>query len=415
VLAPALARTPDELTATNVVTAWIETAMALAAPALTGVLLMVGSAGIVFIVFAAATAWSAVLLAPIAARATSRISDADVAEGALAALAGGFRALAGNPHPRVLVELLALAYVVWGALDVLSVVLAVDVLGLGDGGVGYLNAAFGAGGVLGAVIAVALVGRRRLVPAILTASLVWGGTFALLGVSSSTVAAVVLLTAGGAGQSLMDTAGRTLLQRISPSETLARIFGVHEGLTMAALAAGSIIVPVLVAAGGASLAFAVVGAVLPLGALVLLRRLLAVDSAARVPIVEISLLRSLHIFRALPAPALEGIAHNLEPLEVPEGAVICREGEVGDRYYTIADGEVEALVGSESRRRLSRGDGFGEIALLRDVPRTATVRAVRDTRLYALDRESFLVALTGHAPTAAAAESIALERLGAAV
>jgi hypothetical protein len=241
---------------------------------------------------------------------------------------------------------------------------------------------------------------------------VWGAAFAILGASSSALVAAVLLVAGGAAQGLVDIAGRTLLQRVSPPETLARIFGIQEGLTMGALAVGAIVVPALVAWGGATLAFAVVGAILPLGALLLLRSLVAVDSAARVPIVEISLLRSLPIFRLLPPPALEGVAHSLEPVEAEAGAVIFEAGDSGDRYYAIADGEVEVVIAAEPRRRLRRGDGFGEIALLREVPRTATVRAVSETLLYALEREAFLVAVTGHGPAAAAAESLVAERLG---
>jgi hypothetical protein len=165
-------------------------------------------------------------------------------------------------------------------------------------------------------------------------------------------------------------------------------------------------VPPLIGAGGDTLAFAATGAILPVFVLVFMRRLLAIDSSATVPIVEISLLRSLAIFQRLPPPALEGLAHNLIPVESPAGSVIIREGDAGDRYYAIADGEVIVSVRGEEVARRRRGDGFGEIALLRDVPRTATVVAEQDTRLYALERDDFVIAVTGHAPTATAAEEL---------
>ena len=399
VLLPAISRTPDELTAANVFTGWIETGMALAGPAIAGVLLAVGSAGLVFAVFAAVMFVSTLLVARIAFRAEPPPRDDEsVSASAREELVAGFQAVLRSPPTRVLVLLLALGYLVWGAFDVLAVVLAIDVLDLGNSGAGYLTAAFGAGSIIGAMGAVALVGRRRLVPALFLAAALWGGSFAAVGFSASTALAFGLLVVAGVGQSLLELAGRTLLQRISPPDVLARVFGVYEGMTMVALALGSIIVPPLVAAGGAKLAFLVVGAALPVFAVLASRSLIAVDAAATVPIVQIALLRATRIFGALPPPALEGVAHNLEPVEAPAGTVIIRQGDVGDRYYVIADGEVEVTIDETPVARRTRSDGVGEIALLRDVPRTATVTATTHTRLYALDRDAFLVAVTGHAP-----------------
>ncbi len=410
VLLPALARRPDELTAMNVVTGWVESGTALAGPVIAGGLLAVSAPEIVFAVFAGAVGVGAILVSRIEAGACAEAGG--VRAGAVSELAAGFAALARNEHPRLLVIVLSLGYVVWGALDVLTVVLAIDLLGLGDGGPGYLVAAFAAGGVLGGAGAVALVGRRRLVPPILLACLILGGSFALLGLVPTVAGAFLLLAVGGIGQSLLDVAGRTLLQRISPPDVLARIFGLHEGLSMCALAVGSILVPALIALGGPALAFAVTGGVLPIFVLVFLRRLLAIDAAATVPIVEISLLRSMRIFGSLPAPAVEGLAHSLEPVDVPATTVVIRQGDRGDRFYAIADGEVEVVCDGIQVATLGRSEGFGEIALLRDVPRTATVTALRDTSLYALEKEPFVIALTGHQPAGETAESIVRERSG---
>ena len=207
-------------------------------------------------------------------------------------------------------------------------------------------------------------------------------------------------------------AGRTLLQRISPPDVLARIFGIHEGVTLAMFAVGAVIVPPLVSAGGAGLAFALTAAILPLVVLLLLFRLLAIDREALVPIVEITLLRSMPIFEHLRPPVLESLARGLEPQESAPGAVIIRQGDHGDAYYVIADGEVEVAVDGGRVARHGRGAGFGEIALLRDAPRNATVTALTLCHLYRLERDAFLTAVTRHAPAAGAAEEIAQKRSG---
>ena len=410
VLLPEISRRPVELTAANVVTGWIETSMALAGPAVAGAILAVFSPGLVFAVFAAVTAISTVLVLPLALRTPARPGGVEAAVGPREELAAGFRAIMRSPPTRVLVGALSLAYVVWGAFDVLAVVLAIDVLDIGNAGAGYLTAAFGAGSIAGAFATVALVGRRRLVPPLLLAALLWGVAFAFVGFSSKAWIVFALLVAAGAGQALLEVAGRTLLQRISPPDVLARIFGIHEGLTMCALAIGSILVPPLVALGGAELAFAATGALLPAFVLLFYRRLMRVDAAATVPIVEISLLRTTRIFGLLTPPALEGVARNLVPLAVPAGKTIIQQGDEGDRYYVIAGGQVQITIDGAPVARLGRGEGFGEVALLRNAPRTATVTAAVDTDLYALDREPFLIEVTGHAGAAAEAEAVADER-----
>ena len=411
VLLPALSRSPDELTAANVVMGWIETAMSLLGPLLAGAVLTVGTPGAVYAVFAAVVALSTLLTIGLAAEGRVLVDDAGRG-GILAEIVAGFRALAASPGPRLLMILLAAGYIGWGALDVLIVVLALDVLGLADGGPGYLFSAFGLGGLLGIVAAVGLVGRRRLTPAIVVAAFVWGIAFAPLGVSGSTAIAVLLLGVAGAGAVLFDVAGRTLLQRISPPDVVARIFGIHEGVTLAMFAVGAAIVPPLVSAGGAGLAFAVTAVILPLAVLLLLFRLLAIDREALVPIVEISLLRSMPIFEHLRPPVLEGLAHRLEPQEAAAGTVIIRQGDHGDAYYVIADGEVEVDVDGAPVARLGRADGFGEIALLRDTPRTATVIALTHCRLYTARGRCVRDGRQRHAPAAGAAEAIARERSG---
>src|SRR6266568_343539 len=135
---------------------------------------------------------------------------------------------------------------------------------------------------------------------------------------------VALLTVTGAARALLDIASRTLLQRSVPPQLLGRVFGLLEGLTMAGLALGSLLVPLLVYLGGSRLALLGVAAVLPLAAAAGGRVLFALDTEAPVPVVQIALLRSLPLFAELPAPAIEGLAAALTPFEVPPGAVLIR-------------------------------------------------------------------------------------------
>ena len=288
--------------------------------------------------------------------------------------------------------------------------LAVGVLHHGGSTAGYLNAAFGAGGVAGVAVTVALVGRRRLAPALLAGLALWAVALAVLAVAPSLVGAVFLLGAAGVGRTTVDVAGRTLLQRIARPDALARVFGLLEGVSMAGLAAGSIAASAFVGLAGNRGAFVCLAVVLPLAALLVLRSVLAADSAV-LPVVEMARLRALPMFAPLGAPALEGLARSLEAVEVAAGAAAVREGEPGDRFYLVVDGELEVSVAGERISDLMRGDCFGEIALLRDVPRTATVTARTTVRLDALDKAAFLSAVTGYDPSVRAAEQLVRGRL----
>ncbi len=405
VLLPALARTPEELTAANVVAGWIESISVLAAPALAGVLLAVGGPGSVFAVMAVVGAAAAMLVAGVPGPLPVGSSGS-----ALAGTREGLRIVVREPGPRALVWLLGLEAVAIGALDVLYVVLAVGVLGHDGSTAGYLNAAFGAGGVIGIMATVTLIGRARLGPALAAGLALWAIALAAVGVLPSIVAAIALLVVAGIGRSVLDVAGRTLLQRIAPPETLARVFGLLEAVTMAGLAVGSAVAPVLVALVGGRWAFVCLAALLPLGMLFVLRSLLAADNAIR-PVVEIARLRSLPMFAPLAAPELEGLARSAEPVEIAAGTPVVTEGEPGDRFYVIADGELEVTRQGKLLNTLGRGDCFGEIALLRRIPRTATVTARTACRLDALGAAAFLAALTGHTAGTRAAEELVQARL----
>jgi hypothetical protein len=406
-LVPGLVRSAEELTAANALTGWIESASVVASSAATGLLLTLAGPGLVFAVAGAAGLGSALLAATVRGMGPLAVDEAAGLAGTLA----GFRVLARQSAPRLLVALLGAQWVVIGALDILFVVLAVDVLDRGQGWVGYLSMAYGAGGVLAGLAGMALVGRRRLVTPILGGVILIGAALGLSAVAPTAAATVVLLTIVGGGRALFNLATRTLLQRAVPAEVVGRVFGVAEALAMTGLAIGSAILPLLVAGGGTVVAVLGTASILPLVALMGGRALLALDAAAHVPIVEIALLRSLRVFHALPAPVLEGLARSLEPVGLAAGEALIREGEPGDRFYAIADGRLQVTIGGAPVATNVRGEGIGEIALLYSVPRTATVTAASPATVFALSREDFLTAVAGHTPTGQAASAVADERL----
>ncbi|HEU5263486.1 MAG TPA: cyclic nucleotide-binding domain-containing protein, partial [Gaiellaceae bacterium] len=324
---------------------------------------------------------------------------------------GSLAFVRSDPPARLLLLLLSVQGIAIGALDVLAVELALGGLGRGEDWVGYLDAAFGLGGVLVVGVTAGLVGRGRLAPPLVVSLGVWSVAFLGLAVIPGAFGVLVLLVVAGGARATFDVAGRTLLQRVARPDLLARVFGLLEGGQMATLAIGSLLAPALVWVGGLSLAFVVVAATLPLFALAVGRTLLDIDRHATVPVVEVALLRNVPMLAPLPPPTLEALARALEPVSVPAGVDVIREGDLGDRYYVVADGEVEVERAGRTVAIRRRGDGFGEIALMYDVPRTATVRARTPAQLYALDRDTFLVAVTGHAPAQRAARDLAEERL----
>jgi MFS family permease len=407
-LIPSVAVTPDQLTAANVAVGWMEAAGFAASGLLAGVLIATGGVAVVFAVCAGLGVAAMLLVARL--RVPPLASSPEHAPAVLADLRESLRLTARRPRLRLMVGLLTADAVVVGALDLLIVILAITVLGRPQAWAGYLNFACGVGAVLAATASVALVGRRLGAP-ILASAFVVSAALAALAFGLGVAATVALLAVVGASHSLLETASRTLLQRSVPAPLLGRVFGVLEGMTMAGLALGALLVPLLVYLGGSRLALLGVAAVLPLAAAVGGRGLVTLDAEAPVPVVEIALLRSLPLFAELPAPTIEGLAAALTPVEVPAGAVLIRQGEPGDAYYAIAAGELDVGQDGHFVRRCGRGDGVGEIALLRDVPRTATVTARTPATVYQLNREPFLTAVLGHAPTHRQAGRIADARL----
>jgi MFS family permease len=411
-LLPSLVSTPEELTAANAVMNTVGSVGMFAGPALGGLLLAASGPSLVFAVTAATFVWSALCLVRIPRDAPMAAGEP---EAMAAALLGGFRAIAAQPALRVVVGLTSAQTLVAGAFEVLLVVYALRILTAGSSGVGWLNAAVGIGGVLGVVAVAALAGRKRLAGDLGLGVVLWGLPLALAAVWTNLAFALVLFGVIGLANTVVDVAGLTLLQRSADDEVLGRVFAVLESLVMATLAIGALTAPALVSLIGVKSTLVAVGVFLPVLLVPLWPLLRRVDAAGRIATEPLELLRAIPMFALLPPPGLERLASAAREVRVYPTAVAVTQGEPGDAFYVIASGTAVVEIDGDEVARLGPGDFFGEIALLREVPRTATVRAVDELRLYALGRDAFIPAVTGHAPSREAADSVVAARLPAGV
>jgi MFS family permease len=409
-LLPRLAATPEELTAANVSSTAIESVGSFLGPALGGLLLAVSSVGWVFVADAATLVWSALLVMQIRAPAAEEptVPEGSVLREALA----GYRALATERDARLIVFLYWCQTFVAGALRVLIVVTALDLLDLGESGLGFLTSAIGVGGLVGVAVAFALVGRKRLANDFGLGLILIGAGLGLIGIWPNQIGALLLMGVFGIGNTLVDVSAVTLMQRAVRDEVLGRVFGALESLLVAGLAAGALVTPALIDWIGTRGSLIVMGALLPVLTVLLWARLRAIDARARVPTERIELLRANPIFAPLAPPTIEHLAAKLQERRVSADAVVFRQADAGDLFYIVENGRVRVEIDGKHASDVGPGEAFGEIALLRDVPRTATVIAVEDTTLLALERDEFIAAVTGHAPSREAADSVIAQRLG---
>ena len=414
-LMPALSQTPDELTSANGAAGIIEGAGILLGPLIAAAVLTQAGPPAVFAISAAAVLGGAVLVARFRSHRPSDEPPPRPRPGAAAeavprrsaAMIAGIRAVIGDADARLVVGLMSARMLMIGSADVLFVLMALDLLGMGAPGAGILNAALGAGTIAGGATAFMLVGRGRLASVAAAGACLWGLALGLSGWFASPIVATILIVAGGAGLAIVDVAGRTILQRSVRDDVLARVFGIQEGLAMAALAVGSLMVPLFVAVFGLTGAVLVSAGVLPVIVGLAWSHLLALDARTAVPAEAIALLRRVALFEPMPAPGLEAVARRAAWLTVAPGTVVIAEGDVGDQYYVLSSGAVRVeREGRHLRDLTEAGDGFGEIALLRNVPRTATVIAIVESVVLTVDRPSFLAAVTGHPNVSARAVAV---------
>jgi MFS family permease len=408
-LLPSLARTPEELIASNGATSTIEGAGTLVGPLVAGVLVSVADVGVAFAVGAGVLLAAGLLFARVRVEGRVQRTTADAAS-LPHALVAGFNTVLRAPKTRLVAGLMIAQTFVRGCLNVLIVVTAFRVVHAGPGAVGWLTAALGVGGLIGAFGALAFV-RGRLAAPFGLALLVWGLPIALVAPLPYLAVALILLAVVGAANSVEDVAGFTLLQRVVPDAVLTRVLGAVWGLAMGSLALGSITAPAVVKALGPRPALVFVGAILPLLTIVTWSRLVDIDRTVAVPTAELALIDCVPMFAPLSIAAKEYMAGALTPVSVAAGEVVIRAGDRGDRFYIVAEGELE-VTAPGLQATAGDGDYFGEIALIRDVPRTATVKALRPSQLYALDRDDFLAAVTSHSGVRAAGDAVVEQRQG---
>jgi MFS family permease len=409
-LVPSLATTPQELVAANGVSMALESVGMLIGPVLGGILVAVASPGLAFAFGAAAYMLAMLLLIQVQVAGRRAVPVPPDAPRTRDALVAGLRAVVTEPNPRIIVALVGAQTLVRGALNVLIVVATFRLLRVDSAWVGYLTAAIGAGGLLGAVVSPALTGRRLAVP--FGAGLIlWGLPIALMAAWPNPAVALVLLAAVGFGNSVEDVAMYTLLQRMVRDELLTRVFGVVFAFAVVGLGIGSIAAPALVAALGVRGALIATGSFLVVATLLAWRRLVAIDAVALPPTRELALLSAVHLFKPLSVAAKEHLASRLGARSVSAGTTIVSEGEPGDYFYIVVEGHADVSIRGEHVRSQGPGDHFGEIALLRDVPRTATVTARDQMELCTIRREDFLAVVTGHPAVRAAGEAVVSERL----
>ena len=392
---PSLVRDESELGPANSAWSSLDNLAFFIGPAFAAVLLGLGTLAVAFVLNALTFAVVAVVLwrlPPGIPRGGPEIAGPPGE--APAAPAGLRQSLA--PIVRPLVGLGVVNVVggfVFGGLGVMTVVLAVDVFEAGEAGTGLLNSAVGVGGIAGALTAGALVLRRRLGPPLIGGALIVGASVAFLGQAGTFALALVTMALASAGALLLEIMATTLFQRIVPDAVRGRALGIMETASVIAYAAGSFVMPVLGAtdptpillASGVAMAVAGVVTVVLLGRYAVQEP--TVDPLRR-RLAEVTL------FSGLPPARLEAAMRAAKVVPVRGGEVVIRQGDEADRFYVISEGEVDVTQVADGRQRVLRrmgpGEVFGEIGLLSGVPRTATVTAVTDGTLLALERDDFL-------------------------
>lgn len=415
-LLPTLAHRPEELTAANGTASTIESLSFFAGPALAAFLLGFTSVEVVFLVNVATFIWSMALVMGVSvdekvgSDGVEAAEDDDAEESFLTEVSAGFRAIAADKGVAAVVIAICVQTVIAGGTTVFTLVMADTILGTGARGVGYLDASMGVGAVVGGIWAISRASRGRLGGDLLIGVYLWSLPLILIAIWPTPVscfAAIILL---GLGNPLVDVNADTIVQRLTPDAVLGRVFGALEAAAIATMALGALVTPFLIDWLGLRwglVALATPVALMALAMVPIMRRL---DQTMKAP-ENLPLLAAVDIFAPLGEAALESLARSATEMQFAAGVVLVREGEQADRFFIIESGLVEVTQTDRVLRREGPGEYFGEIGLLRDVPRTATITAVEDTVVQVVDRDDFLRAVTGHREARLTAENIASKRL----
>ncbi|MEO6021290.1 MAG: MFS transporter [Knoellia sp.] len=426
-LIPQLVDRPDELTASNAVSANLENIAVFLGPALGA--LLVGSFDITTAIWVnvATYVWSIILVFGVRPRKLpvanteadgATPTDADAAAGAggtdrhgfFAELSAGFSFVGRDRDLRTVALLAAAQGFVWGALTVFTVIIAVDMLKTGPAGVGVLNAVMGAATTLGGIVILTRVAKGRLGQDMAVGVLGWSLPMIALALFPSPVTVFGALIVIGLSDPWVNLGLETIPQRLASDAVISRVYGAVESALIGSMALGAALAPVLIHGIGFREAMGGVGLVVAAYTLTTVRTMRRLDARLTEP-EHLPLLRSLEIFAPVAPPTLEALASRLVMVSASTGTAVVREGETSDRFYVIRSGSVEVTAQGRVLRVESAGDFFGEIGLIRDVPRTATVTALEPTELLALDRDDFLEAVSGIGEAHRAAEEIVTRRL----
>ena len=393
-LLPAVARTPAQLIGANVASSAAESLGTFVGPALVGAMLLVSgplaATLMVAVMYAVGAAVLITLDVPLVGRAHLG------ARAVAGQLTAAVRIAAGQVGPRLVFLGIAFQTFVRGALGVLIVVVALELLGIGGAGVGTLTAAIGLGGLLGAGVATAMASGVRLGNAFVTSLACWGLPIAVIGLFVGPVIALVALFVVGISNAVLDVAVDTLLQRLVPHARQVAVIGLLELVIAGGTALGGLAAPVILNAVGIQAALVVTGAILPLVAVATWPIIRRVDESGMADPRRVALLRGEPLFTPLSLATVEHLAACLEPVRFDEGEFLIRQGEAGRSFYLIDGGSAAVTQDDRRLRVLGPGAGCGEIALLDDVPRTASVQAMGEVHAFSLERDEFLEAVTGH-------------------
>ena len=403
-LLPKLVNEPDELTAANGASSTIESLAFFVGPALGGLLLTVASVPVVIVFNGATFLWSAYLVSRIripsdveAVAPAEETAEAEEEKGEnfLKESMAGFQTIWKHKDLRLVSFVYCAQTIVAGASIVFSVAIAVQMTDFGSRGVGYLDSALGVGAIMGGLVAIGRASARKLATDFGVGVIFWALPLLLAAAWPHVWAAFLAMFIIGFANPIVDVNASTILQRLAPDEVMGRVFGALETALISAMAIGSILMPILVTLFGLRWALTILALLITVIVLPAMPRFTALDKTLREP-PGLALLKQVPLFAPLEPKALERIAGQLVRVEPPTGSQIIREGEEGDRFYLIESGAVTASYRGEVLSTAGPGEAFGEIALLRDVPRTATVTIDEDTVLFALERDEFLEAVTGN-------------------
>ncbi|HWL50309.1 MAG TPA: MFS transporter [Acidimicrobiia bacterium] len=406
-LLPALARTTEQLAAGYVAGGTIENLGLIVGPLMAGLTAAAWGTGAAFVITTVLLLLGTFLVWGVQTRTAA---DPGTGQNAVQMTLEGFGAFRES-RPLVILVLLNSVIFLSGVLDVAIIVLAFEVFGSDDTGTAWLNAMIGVGAAAGSVLAVVLIGRRHLASSMGRGLVLIAVSVSMIPIFRSQAAALVTLAVMGAGWTFVDVSGRIMLQRVIPLGGLSRAFGVLEGSSMAAEALGSAAGAVLIGWLGVGWALVIAGLLIIVLLLVNRRALQDADVGVVVPIEHLHLLRSIPMFAALGPAELERLATSADEESVGPGSAVCVQGEPGERFYLVERGTARVVRDGTDVATLGFGDFFGEIALLRDIPRTATVEAVSDLDLLVLERGPFLDAIKSSACQIEAARAVSQTRI----